>query len=73
LACYRFTVDLADVSVLFPNLWEDLEEDGGWLLLAAAFADFSVATWTFAKILWFVLVSTAYVYVIYKIATLLFG
>jgi len=57
----------------FPNLWEDLEEDGGlWLLLAVAFADFSVATWTLAKFLWFVLVSAAYVYVPYKIASLLF-
>lgn len=55
----------------FPNLWENLEEDRVWLLLAA-FTDFSVATWTFAKFLWFVLVSAAYVYVPYKIASLLF-
>ena len=55
----------------FPNLWEDLEEDRVWLLLAA-FTDFSVATWTLAKFLWFVLMSAAYVYFPYKIALLLF-
>ena len=58
----------------FPSLWEDLEEDGGlWLLLAAVFADFSVATSTLAKFLWFVLVSAAYVYVIYNVASLFFS
>ena len=56
---------------LFPNLREDLQEDRVWLLLAA-FADPSVATWTLAKFLWFVLMSAAHVYFLYKIASLLF-
>ena len=56
---------------LFPNLREDLQEDRVWLLLAA-FTDPSVATWTLAKFLWFVLMSAAYVYFLYKIASLLF-
>ena len=56
----------------FPSLWEDLQEDRVWLLLAA-FTDFSVATWTLAKFRWFVLISAAYVYVIYNVASLFFS
>jgi hypothetical protein len=53
----------------FPNLREDLKEDGVWLLFGAL-TDFSVATWTLAKLLWFGLICAAYVYVIYNIASL---
>ena len=56
---------------IFPNLREDLQEDGVWLLLGFV-TDFSVVTWTLAKFLWFVLLCAAYVYVIYKVASLLF-
>jgi hypothetical protein len=55
----------------FPTLWENLQEDRVWLLLAS-FTDFSVATWTVAKFLYFVVISAAYVYLPYKIASLLF-
>ena len=56
---------------IFPNLSEDLQEDGVWLLLGFV-TDFSVVTWTLAKFLWFVLLCAAYVYVTYKVASLLF-
>jgi hypothetical protein len=56
---------------IFSNLREDLQEDGVWLLLGTV-TDFSVVTWTLAKFLWFVLLCAAYVYVIYKVASLLF-
>jgi hypothetical protein len=55
----------------FPNLRQDLQEDGVWLLIGTV-TDFSIITWTLAKFLWFVLLCAAYVYVIYKIASLLF-
>jgi hypothetical protein len=55
----------------FPNLREDLQEDGVWLLLA--FTDLSVGTCTLAKFLWLVLMSAAYVYFFDKVASLLFG
>ena len=43
---------------IFPNLREDLQEDGVWLLLGFV-TDFSVVTWTLAKFLWFVLLCAA--------------
>jgi len=56
----------------FKNLREDLQQDGVWLLIGA-FTDFSPGvTWTLLKLVWFVGVCTAYIYVIYKF-TLLFA
>ena len=55
----------------FPNLRDDLHEDGVWLLIGTV-TDLWVGTWTFAKLLWFVLLCAAYVYVIYKVVSLLF-
>jgi hypothetical protein len=56
---------------IFPNLRTDLEEDGMWLLFGTV-TDFWVATWILAKFLWFVFLCAAYVYVAYRIASLLF-
>jgi hypothetical protein len=56
---------------LFPNLREDLREDGIWLVFGAV-ADFSVVTWTLAKLLWFVFLCAAYVDVVYKMHCCLF-
>ena len=55
----------------YPNLGEDLQEDGVWLVFGTV-TDFSVMTWTLAKLLWFVFLCAAYVYVIYKVASLVF-
>ena len=58
-------------KLFFPNLREDLEEDGAWLLIGAL-TNAWVATWSLAKLLSFLLLCAVYVFVIYKFASWLF-
>jgi hypothetical protein len=59
-------------SLFFPNLREDLEEDGASLLVGAV-TGWWLATWTYLKILLFAVCSAAYVTVGYKFAVWLLG
>ena len=58
-------------QLFFPNLREDLREDGVWLSIGTV-TGFWVLTWALAKLIWFVLICAVYIYVIYKVASFLF-
>jgi hypothetical protein len=58
--------------VLFPNIREDLEEDGIWFLLGAL-TNVWVATWLVAKLLCCILLSVIYVLGVYQFASLFFS